>query len=133
MPTAANFFEPQAVKGAAVYFMRLVLHDWNNVACKKILTNLRAAALPSTKLVLFEAIMPHACPGTGPYAYATRMGKEDPPYPLLANLGVGGGFATMIDMQVCICYCSRYVLMYNVDANELMLDVGADGWPDTDN
>ncbi|THG96712.1 hypothetical protein EW026_g5168 [Hermanssonia centrifuga] len=97
---AANFFEPQAVKGAAVYFMRLVLHDWNNVACKKILTNLRAAALPSTKLVLFEAIMPHACPGTGPYAYATRMGKEDPPYPLLANLGVGGGFATMIDMQM---------------------------------
>ena len=94
---AQNFFEPQAVKGASVYFMRLVLHDWNVATCQKILRHLRDAAIPSTRLIIFDMVMPLSCP-------EIKEGKPvglPVPYPLLANLGAGlGGFATAIDLQV---------------------------------
>ncbi|KAM3425132.1 hypothetical protein BST61_g7093 [Cercospora zeina] len=41
--TSHNFFEPQPVRGAAVYFMHLVLHDWPDEEAKKILANLKPA------------------------------------------------------------------------------------------
>ncbi|KAI0063823.1 S-adenosyl-L-methionine-dependent methyltransferase [Artomyces pyxidatus] len=87
-----NFFEPQTVKHAAVYFMRSVMHDWPDSTCITILKNLRAAASSSSKLVVFDTIMPYACPDpSGPPS----------PYPLLGNLGLAvGGFVTMLDLQM---------------------------------
>ncbi|PPJ58142.1 hypothetical protein CBER1_02562 [Cercospora berteroae] len=41
--TSHNFFEPQPVLGAAVYFMHLVLHDWPDEEARKILANLKPA------------------------------------------------------------------------------------------
>ncbi|KAI0040625.1 S-adenosyl-L-methionine-dependent methyltransferase [Auriscalpium vulgare] len=88
-----NFFEPQAIKQAAVYFMRFVLHDWPDSANETILRNLRNAAAPYTKLVIFESIMPYASPDPN--------GPPRPPFPLLANLGLPvGGFLTMLDLQM---------------------------------
>ncbi|KAI0057865.1 S-adenosyl-L-methionine-dependent methyltransferase [Artomyces pyxidatus] len=88
-----NFFEPQAVKNAAVYFMRMVLHDWPNSKCIEILKAIRAAAGPTSKLVVFDIIMPYACPDPA--------GLPPPPFPLLANLGLPvGGFLTAVDLQM---------------------------------
>ncbi|KAI0045354.1 S-adenosyl-L-methionine-dependent methyltransferase [Auriscalpium vulgare] len=90
---AQDFFQPQVVKQASVYFMRFILHDWPDSANEKILTHLRAAAGPDTKLVVFDSIMPHACPD--------EAGPPPPPFPLLANLGLPiGGFLTMMDLQM---------------------------------
>ncbi|KAI0068103.1 S-adenosyl-L-methionine-dependent methyltransferase [Artomyces pyxidatus] len=90
---AQDFFQPQTVKNADVYFLRLILHDWPDSANVKILKNIRAVAAPSTKLIIFDSIMPHACPEPG--------GPPPPPFPLLANLGLPiGGFLTMMDMQM---------------------------------
>ncbi|KAI0063777.1 S-adenosyl-L-methionine-dependent methyltransferase [Artomyces pyxidatus] len=87
-----NFFEPQTVKHAAVYFLRSIMHDWPDSACLTILKNLRAAASSSSKLVIFDAIMPYAC--------ADPSGHPSP-YPLLGNLGLAvGGFITMLDLQM---------------------------------
>lgn len=97
--TVSNFFEEQPVHGAAVYFMRCILHDWPDNRCMQILKVLRAAAAPSSRLVVFEMIMTHACAYDGPFADVSSPVKA--PAPLLANLGVGGaGFMTMVDMQV---------------------------------
>lgn len=95
---ATNFFESQPVKNAAVYFMRLVLHDWPDNKCLQILQILREAAAPTTKLIVFDQLMTYACDYDGPFSEVSNPTK--PPAPLLANLGMGeGGFVTMIDMQ----------------------------------
>ncbi|KAI0262431.1 S-adenosyl-L-methionine-dependent methyltransferase [Gloeopeniophorella convolvens] len=90
---AHDFFTPQPVKGAAAYIMRWILHDWEEQKSITILTHLRAAADTRSRLVIFESIMPHACPEPD--------GPPEPPAPLLANFGVGfGGMTTMLDLQM---------------------------------
>ncbi|KAF9067896.1 S-adenosyl-L-methionine-dependent methyltransferase [Rhodocollybia butyracea] len=100
-----NFFFPQPIPNASVYMMRFVLHDWPASKCHTILNHLRAAASKTTKLILFEAIMPYACPPPdGPFSRemeASAGGAGKAPWPLLSNLGLGvGGFHTMFDMQM---------------------------------
>jgi len=96
---AHDFFKPQPVKGAAVYFMRVVLHDWNDTESKKIMANLRAVANKSSKLVLFELLIPYPC---------ETPGAPKVPFPLLANLGVGGGgFVTGLDIQMLSQFCGQ--------------------------
>ncbi|KAF7303731.1 4-O-methyltransferase 1 [Mycena indigotica] len=87
-----NFFEPQPVENAAVYFMRVIIHDWPDSNAKSILANTRKAAGPHSKLVLFDLVMPYACP---------TADAPPVPAPLLANLGVaGGGFVTALDLEM---------------------------------
>ncbi|KAJ3929904.1 MAG: S-adenosyl-L-methionine-dependent methyltransferase [Lentinula lateritia] len=94
-----NFFESQPVQNAAVYLLRLILHDWPDDKCLAILKILRNAAGPSSKLIVFEQIMTYSCDYSGPFADVSHPIKA--PAPLLANLGMGaGGFLTMIDMQM---------------------------------
>ncbi|KAF7377776.1 4-O-methyltransferase 1 [Mycena sanguinolenta] len=87
-----NFFEPQPVKDAAMYFMRVVIHDWPDVTAKEIMANTRKAGGKESKLVLFDLVMPYACetPGAPPV-----------PSPLLPNLGIAGaGFVTNLDIEM---------------------------------
>lgn len=94
-----DFFQPQATKDAAVYFLRLVLHDWSDKESKIILKHLREAANKSSKLVLFDFVSHHVCETTSSFSAVTRPSA---PSPLLANLGIAnGGFDTAIDIQVC--------------------------------
>lgn len=43
--------------GADVYIMRWILHDWNDAACIKLLTNCRHAMLPHSRLLSAELIV----------------------------------------------------------------------------
>lgn len=62
-----DFFTPQPehLKGPAVYLLRVVLHDWADPLCRKILLRLRQAVIPGkedeTKLVIAEFVLPLAC------------------------------------------------------------------------
>ena len=47
-----DIFTPQPVKDAAVFYVRAVLLDWPDEFCVQILSHLRDAALPETRLVL---------------------------------------------------------------------------------
>ncbi|KAI5865369.1 sterigmatocystin 8-O-methyltransferase [Durotheca rogersii] len=56
---AYNFFEPQPLKGARVYFYHHILHDWPDGKCAKILAQAKAAMKPGySKLLLHEMIVP---------------------------------------------------------------------------
>ncbi|KAJ7581450.1 S-adenosyl-L-methionine-dependent methyltransferase [Mycena floridula] len=91
-----NFFDPQPVKNAAVYFVRYIIHDWPDKEAKQIMCQLRAAAGPTSKLVVFDTLAQHTCPVTG---------GPQVSYPLLANLGIAGaGFDTALDMGVMCMY-----------------------------
>jgi SAM-dependent methyltransferase len=60
-----DFFTPQPVAGADVYFMRQVLHNWDDDACEKILRAVVPAlekCKPGTPLLINEGIVPE--PGT---------------------------------------------------------------------
>ncbi|KAJ3927862.1 MAG: S-adenosyl-L-methionine-dependent methyltransferase [Lentinula lateritia] len=92
-----NFFTPQPIKDAAVYFLRLIIHDWPDEDARKILTHLRSAAGSHSKLILFEMLAKHVTEGLGSGPSA--------PYPLLPNFGaVGAGFFTTLDMALLTMY-----------------------------
>lgn len=96
---AHSFFEPQPVKGAAVYFLRFVLHNWPDSECVKIMKNIREAASSSSKLILFDNTVPYAC--ADPTVYHGDVERRTAPYPLIPNLGKGGGLGpTGLDMQM---------------------------------
>ncbi|KAJ7090725.1 O-methyltransferase [Mycena belliarum] len=88
---AHNFLSPQPVADAGVFLVRAVLHNWAHSNAYQILTHLRAAAQPTTRLVLLERIVPFVCGedgGDGAYAHIPGAVPATAQEPLLANLGV---------------------------------------------
>ncbi|KAK0646723.1 O-methyltransferase-domain-containing protein [Cercophora newfieldiana] len=60
--TAHNFFDPQppAAQGAAVFFLRNILHDWSDVYCRRILKPIAEAMGPSSRIIVSDIIQPQA-------------------------------------------------------------------------
>ncbi|KAF8953241.1 O-methyltransferase [Flammula alnicola] len=100
---AHDFLAPQPVTNARVYFMRMIMHDWPDATCIRILKNLRASANSDTELIINESLMDYACP-TKTIAEKDIPGAvgQTPPSPLLPNLGHGRVFSYMIDLQMAI-------------------------------
>ncbi|MCJ1309424.1 hypothetical protein MMC25_003083 [Agyrium rufum] len=58
-PTVHNFFTPQPVEGARVYYMRQILHDWPDDKCIDILKPIVAVMKPGySKLIVNEVVIP---------------------------------------------------------------------------
>lgn len=56
-----NFFTPQPIQDAGAYFLRHVLHNWNDDDCAQILRNMVPALEkcgPGTPLLISETIIP---------------------------------------------------------------------------
>lgn len=54
-----DFFEPQPVPGARVYFLANILHNWNDTDCRRILKNIVKAMIKGySKLLLSDHILP---------------------------------------------------------------------------
>ncbi|KAJ5737002.1 methyltransferase Fsa4 [Penicillium malachiteum] len=53
-----NFFDEQPVQGALVYFIRRVLNDWPDEDCVQILSKVRSACAPDSRVVLSENLLP---------------------------------------------------------------------------
>ncbi|KAF2871891.1 O-methyltransferase-domain-containing protein [Massariosphaeria phaeospora] len=57
--TPYDFFTPQPVRGARVYLLHHILHDWADSYCHTILTHLREAMAPGySKLLIHELVLP---------------------------------------------------------------------------
>ena len=54
-----DFFTEQPVKGADVYFMRWILHNWSDKYCLQILRNLAPALKKGSRVVLYEYLLPN--------------------------------------------------------------------------
>lgn len=55
----SDFWSPQTVE-ADVYFMRLVMHDWSDEGCAKILKNIIPKMKPNSRIVIVDAILAEA-------------------------------------------------------------------------
>jgi SAM-dependent methyltransferase len=56
-----DFFEEQPVKGADVYFLRWILHDWSDKYAVKILRNLIPALRTGSRILVSELCLPSPC------------------------------------------------------------------------
>lgn len=52
-----DFFQPQVVQDATIFFLKTVIHDWSNEMSQTILGHLRDAATLSTKLLIMDRMM----------------------------------------------------------------------------
>jgi 6-hydroxytryprostatin B O-methyltransferase len=66
-----SFFDPQPVKGADVYFLRGILHDWPDADAIKIARQLVPAMGPNSRIVLFENVMPEFEDGSNALMHLT--------------------------------------------------------------
>ncbi|KAK7192329.1 hypothetical protein DPSP01_004918 [Paraphaeosphaeria sporulosa] len=55
---AHDFFQPQPVKGADVYFFRWILHNWPDQYCIQILRALIPALKTGAKILVMDFVMP---------------------------------------------------------------------------
>ncbi|KAI9649720.1 hypothetical protein NHQ30_002301 [Ciborinia camelliae] len=54
-----DFFTPQVVNGAQFYYLRTVLHDWEDDEAVQILKNLIPAMAPGSKILIDEMVLPN--------------------------------------------------------------------------
>lgn len=103
-----DFFAPQPVKNAAVFILRVVLHDWADAQARIILERLREAATADTKLLLGDFVLPLACADKfeeGEEGFHILRGIEGVDKtlahpPLLANLGKASSHGYWMDMTM---------------------------------
>ncbi|KAJ7113834.1 O-methyltransferase [Mycena epipterygia] len=98
-----DFFTPQPVKNASVFLLRYILHDWSDGDAITILSHLRAAALPTTKLVIVEKIVPFASNeglATSNTQVIPGAARPTAEYPLLPNWGVATADLYLYDLTM---------------------------------
>ncbi|KAF9888824.1 hypothetical protein FE257_008193 [Aspergillus nanangensis] len=61
-PMPHDFFQPQPVKGATVYVLARILHNWPDADCRKILRHTRDAMNDRSTLLIHEGVF---TPGAG--------------------------------------------------------------------
>ena len=53
-----NFWAPQPIQNASVYYMKQILHDWPDDQCKKLLGHVIDAMGPDSRLLIADTVIP---------------------------------------------------------------------------
>ncbi|TFK96572.1 S-adenosyl-L-methionine-dependent methyltransferase [Pterulicium gracile] len=93
-----NFFKDTAVSGQDIYYLRYVLHMWSDDDASLVLTNVKNAMSPHSRVLVHDYVLQHACPTSDA---ETQGGVEASPAPLLPNYGSGSyrGYAQDVNMM----------------------------------
>ncbi|EKM54970.1 uncharacterized protein PHACADRAFT_208511 [Phanerochaete carnosa HHB-10118-sp] len=106
-----DFFAEQPITDADVFVLRYVLHDWPDKYASKILSRLRDAAQPTTKLVVMDAIIDYMSRDSGATADIPGAAKPQAPEPLLPYADSATGFMYGVDVGVMtIANCQERTL-----------------------
>ncbi|KAF9062020.1 S-adenosyl-L-methionine-dependent methyltransferase [Rhodocollybia butyracea] len=97
-----SFFDPQPIPSAAIYFLRIVTHNWPDTDVRNIMSQLKAGAGRASKLVIFDVLAHHTCRSPSlSWDQPHASSSSSVPYPLLGNLGIAGaGIDTIVDMHM---------------------------------
>lgn len=93
-----DFFETQPVHAPAVFFLRMILHDWSDEYCLKILRRLRDASGPETQIVIIDGVVSAVCEESESVKSIPGGTLPPAPSPLLANYGSAGIFGYLSDV-----------------------------------
>ncbi|KAI0717310.1 S-adenosyl-L-methionine-dependent methyltransferase [Fomitopsis betulina] len=99
-----SFFEPQPAenKNVAVWLLRMIMHNWPDAECIKILKNIRSSSNKDTRIVIVDNIMLYA--SRSQEVEGQETGTSDPealaPEPLLANWGVANSLSYKQDLNM---------------------------------
>jgi len=96
---AQDFFKPQPVEHASVYFICRIMHDWPDNDALRILQNVRDACSPDSKVILGDHLLSFACSMPSNDETRTLADKSEVPKPLLNNLGISGGYTLDLGMM----------------------------------
>ncbi|EPT00257.1 hypothetical protein FOMPIDRAFT_142443 [Fomitopsis schrenkii] len=98
-----NFFEGSPPLGQDVYYLRNIIHNWPDAEAETILTNVRKAMLPTSRLLVHDYVVQHAGPSN-----ETALDLQDvAPKPLLANYGAGSLRMYSQDITMLLTYNSK--------------------------
>ncbi|KAK3173586.1 hypothetical protein OEA41_006918 [Lepraria neglecta] len=77
-----DFWAPQPIRNAGVYYMKRILHDWPDDQCKKLLGHVVDAMGPDSRLLIADTVIPDRVQREDLYCYwmdmtmLTFAGKE---------------------------------------------------------
>ncbi|RPD57862.1 S-adenosyl-L-methionine-dependent methyltransferase [Lentinus tigrinus ALCF2SS1-6] len=123
----------RTVTAPSVFMLRLILHDWSDDDSRRILTRLRAAARPETKLLVGDLLLPFACRDDADAdTSASPSPAAEPSFapdgsPLLPNLGKGNVHGYLLDIMMMGMFNAREKTTAEMSA--LLLSAG---WKVTD-
>ncbi|TFY54971.1 hypothetical protein EVG20_g9490 [Dentipellis fragilis] len=115
-----NFFTESPVPNQDIYYMRMIIHDWPDAASVDILTNVRKAMKPSSRLLVrayssstqyfsSRSKILHAVASTDDYVLISSVAASEgaletrgdvAPSPLLPNYGTGGARPFYMDVNM---------------------------------
>jgi O-methyltransferase domain len=87
-----DFFTPQPVHGAQIYYIRRVFHDWLDPEARKILTNIIPAMAPDSRILISDMALPE--PVTAEDAHAVWLD--------LMMMTIGGKERTKRDWEALV-------------------------------
>ncbi|TVY17283.1 O-methyltransferase hmp5 [Lachnellula arida] len=64
-----DFFQSQPVKNAQIYYLRRIMHNWQDAECRKILQNIAGAMAPDSRLLIGEMVVPDVPEGVDKTVY----------------------------------------------------------------
>lgn len=70
-----DMFDEQPVRGADVYFLRTIIHDWPDAESITILRRLVAAMKPDSRIVIMDMVLP--APGAGSSLFEAALRQKD--------------------------------------------------------
>ncbi|CAL1708128.1 unnamed protein product [Somion occarium] len=80
-----DFLKGSPVAGCDFYFIKNVLHDWQDSDCVTIITNIRKAMKPTSRLIIHEFLIQHVSSDNSDNGRFVKKAPE----PLLPNYGEG--------------------------------------------
>ncbi|KAG2364023.1 O-methyltransferase-domain-containing protein [Suillus spraguei] len=83
-----NFFEGVPVKGKDIYYLRNIIHDWPDRESAVILSNVRKALGPNSRLLIHDYVLRQLSRQQA-VEEDSKWGVVSAPEPLLVNFGVG--------------------------------------------
>lgn len=70
-----DFFTPQPVKGADIYLLRMILHDWKDPDAVRILKQLVDAAKTTSRILIMDMVLP--TPGSASRNLEAALRQKD--------------------------------------------------------
>ncbi|KAJ6576453.1 O-methyltransferase-domain-containing protein [Mycena vulgaris] len=101
-----DIFTPQPDNHATVFVLKNIIHNWGDSYSLKMLSHLRAAASPDTKLLVIGSILQHLCPSA----------HNSDSAPLLPSYGVVGDNQYFLDMVMLNAFNAREHTAESLDA-----------------